>query len=286
MVSIFDRGFLFGDGVYEGLRTTADPAGRLRIIGEGYHAQRLREGLAEARIQGFDPDSIAALTDELLRANGLVEAFIYWQITRGTPPGAAGIQRPRVTKQGMKPTVVGFATAVAAVKDCLTPEAKRVALRPDTRWSRGRLKSISLLGGVLAAFEADELGADDAIMTRGELVTEGTATNVCLFSKGVFITPSLESAPMLAGVTRQLLIDADRAIVERPVTIDDLRSADEVMLVGTKTMVASVTHLDGRPVGGGGVGPAATRLLATLREAIARDVSAANLRSGAAVAGA
>jgi D-alanine transaminase len=276
-ISIFDRGFLFGDGVYEGLRSTADPAGRPRIIGERLHAQRLREGLAEARITGFNPDTISALTDELLRANSLVEAFIYWQITRGTPPGDAGPQRPRITKSPLTPTVVGFATPVTPVSECLLPEPKRVALRPDTRWTRGRLKSISLLGGVLAAIEADECGADDAIMHTNGVITEATATNVVLSSKGRYVTPSLDSAPMLAGVTRQLLIDADPRIIQKPVTMEELRAADEIMLVGTKTMVAAVTHLHHgagfQPVGPARPGPAAMHLLSILRQAIARDVS-------------
>ncbi|MBL8745765.1 MAG: aminotransferase class IV, partial [Phycisphaerae bacterium] len=232
----------------------------------------MREGLAEARITGFDPERLALLTDELLAANGLVEAFIYWQITRGTPPWESGIQRPRVTKQRLTPTVVGFACAVPAVKTFEDPEVKRVALRPDTRWSRGRLKSISLLGGVLAAFEAEEAGADDAIMTRGELITEGTATNVFLYADGRFLTPSLDSAPMLAGVTRQLLIEENPTIDQRPVRAAELLEADEVMLVGTRTMVASVTHVDGKPIGGGQPGPRSRELLATLRRAIRRDV--------------
>lgn len=271
-ISIFDRGFLFGDGVYEGLRTTADTAGCPRIIGQGHHVARMREGLAEARIGGFDAASLGALTDELVRANGLVEAFVYWQVTRGCPDPIAGIQRPRVMSQRLTPTVIGFAAAVTPVAQCLTPEAKRVALRPDTRWARGRLKSISLLGGVLAGYEAFEQGADDAIMTRGDVVTEGTATNVFLFTKGRYVTPSLESAPMLDGVTRRLLIESDPTIEQRAVTARDLREADEVMLVGTKTMVASVTHLDSAPIGSGGVGPRAVALLGRLHEAIARDV--------------
>lgn len=82
-VSVFDRGFLFGDGVYEGIRTTADAAGRPRVIGLGHHVARMRDGLAESRIAGFDPERLAPLTDELVRANGLVESFIYWQVTRG-----------------------------------------------------------------------------------------------------------------------------------------------------------------------------------------------------------
>lgn len=277
-VSVFDRGFLFGDGVYEGLRTTAGPSGAPLIIGDTEHEERFAAGLREARIP-FDAARITALTDELVRANGLVEAFIYWQVTRGTPTGPAGPTRPRVAPRDTPPTVVGFATPVPAVSSYVIPEVKRAAVRPDTRWLRGRLKSISLLGGVLAAYEADEQGADDAIMVRGGLATEGTATNLFLSIGGKIVTPSLESAPMLAGVTRRLLIDRDPSIIQRTVTEDDLRGADEVMLVGTKSMVISISHLDGRQVGGGThPAPAASALLRELIEAIRDDVAGAESR--------
>ncbi len=270
-VSVFDRGFIFGDGVYEGIRTTADAAGRPRIIGERLHIERMRAGLAEARITTFDPASLAAITDQLVRANNLVEAFIYWQVTRGTPPGDAAVNRPRVTKTTYAPTVLGIATPVPAVRDCLEPEPRRVALRPDTRWLRGRLKSTSLLGNIIAAIEADEAGADDAILIRDNLVVEGTATNVFLSSRGRLFTPSLDSAPMLAGVTRQLLIDHDPSIEQRPVRAEELLAADEVMLVGTKSMVSAVTHIESRPVGTGRPGAAARQLLGALRDAIAKE---------------
>lgn len=277
-VSVFDRGFLFGDGVYEGLRTTADDRGAPRLIGAAHHQRRLEEGLAESRIRGFDPAALESMTEALVRANGLVEAFIYWQITRGTPPGGAGPARPRVTKASFRPTVVGFAMEVPAVESYAEPEAKRCALIEDTRWLRGRLKSISLLGNVIAAYEADEAGADDAVLMRDGLVSEGTATNVFLAKRGRLITPSIESAPMLAGVTRELILAQDPSIESRPVGVEELREADEIMLVGTKTMVASVVMLDGTPVGSGSVGPSARGLLATLRAAIARDIHASSAR--------
>ncbi|MDX2114677.1 MAG: aminotransferase class IV [Planctomycetota bacterium] len=277
-VSVFDRGFLFGDGVYEGLRTTAGRDGVPRVIGLWHHEQRLAEGLRECRLSGFDAASLGPLTEELVRGSGLVEAFVYWQITRGTPAGAAGPERPRVPRGPIRPTVLGYATAVRPVAQCTEPEVKRVALRPDTRWLRGHVKSISLLGGVLAAFEADELGCDDAVMVRDGLVTEGTATNVFLHDGRSFVTPSLESAPMLAGVTRRLLVDhgvGGAAVVERPVREAELRAAPEVMLVGTKTMVASVVSIDGAAVGDGRPGPRARELLAALVEAVGRDVNSA-----------
>lgn len=273
-ISVFDRGFLFGDGVYEGLRTTESHAGPI-VIGAEHHTRRLGDGLAEARIMGFDPAMLVPLVRELVAANGLVEAFIYWQVTRGTPSGDAGPARPRIARGGFPPTVVGFATPVAAIKDCRTPDVRRIALRPDTRWMRGHLKSISLLGGVLAAYEADEAGAEDAVMVRDGLVTEGTATNLFACIDGRLVTPSLESAPMLAGVTRRLILQADPAIEERAVKVEELHRATELMLVGTKTMVSAVSHIDGRPVSAASApGPVAHRLLEILHRGIRADLDA------------
>lgn len=276
-VSVFDRGFLFGDGIYEGIRTEAG-----QIVGHDLHVERMRQGMAEMRLDvsphAFEPSALGYLTIELLEANGLRDAAVYWQVTRGAP-GPGEPLRQRVPGKSMRPTVFGYAIPAKPAAAYTTPETRRAALRPDTRWTRGHVKSIALLGGVLAAIEAEELGCDDAILVKGDQVVEGTATNVLFVPHGGdhVVTPSLTSAPMLPGVTRSLLMSADPTIEERPVTIEELASADEIMLAGTYTMVAAVTRLDNRPVGraadrGFGPGPWATKLLKTLVEAIERDV--------------
>ncbi|MFM9958034.1 MAG: aminotransferase class IV [Phycisphaerales bacterium] len=276
-VSVFDRGFLFGDGVYEGLRVTRGGGGSVRVIGLGHHVERMRAGLAEARIQGFDPARLEEMTLELAAANGLDEAAVYWQISRGAPPAGAPL-RARVPDPRSTPTVFGYAAAIKPVSAYTQPEVRRVSLRPDTRWTRGQLKSISLLGGVLAAIEADELGGDDAIMHKGGLITEGTATNVFIARGNRLITPSLDSAPMLAGVTRALILEEDPTIEVRPLAIEEFHAADEVMLTGTYTMVSAISTIDGTPVGGAHTrapGPMACRLLELLHRAIARDTGTA-----------
>lgn len=179
--------------------------------------------------------------------------------------------RARVPHPASVPTVFGYAVAAKAVSEYVTPESRRLALRPDTRWTRGHLKSISLLGGVLAAIEADEQGCDDAVMFKDGLVTEGTATNVFISSGSRLVTPSLESAPILAGATRALILEKDSSIEVRPVTVEELHAADEIMLTGTYTMVSAGSTLDGRVIGKPGAvtpGPMACRLLRTLVDAI------------------
>ena len=255
-VSAFDRGFLFGDGVYEGLRSFDG-----WVIAMDLHAARMREGLAEARID-WDASQLDRMTSELLAANDLRDAFIYWQVTRGTP-GPDDPVRTRLPARPMRPTVFGYCVPTPALAQCVEPARVRAATVDDRRWLRGTLKSISLLGNVLAAAEARERGADDAIMLRDGFVAEGCTCNVVVVDeRGRMATPSLDSVPILAGVTRALLPEIAPGVESRPVRAAELREASEIILLGTLTMVASVVELDGRPVGAGTPGPAAREVLA------------------------
>lgn len=277
-VSPFDRGFVFGDGVYEGLRAIPweNRAGR-RIIGIGAHVKRLRLGLEQAGI-AWNPAALDEMSLELLSANQLVDAFVYWQVTRGTP-GPGEPVRSRVPGPGTMPTVFGYCTPQPPLSAFTQPPRKSAVIVEDRRWLMGHLKSISLMGNVLAAIHADTSGSDDAIFVRDGLVAEGLATNVVLAlparggsGETQLVTPSLESVPILAGVTRGILLAAAREIEARAVTVDELRAAQEVMLIGTTTMVASVVRLDGRVVGSGEPGEQAGRLLRVLLEQIALGV--------------
>lgn len=270
-VSVFDRGFLFGDGLYEGLRSFGGA-----VVGMDRHIERLRAGLAEARIR-WDAAQLRPLTDELLAANDLRDAFIYWQITRGSPPPGEP-RRARVPSEGSTPTVFGFCYATPPIDAHGSPAARRVITCRDTRWLRGTMKSISLLGSVLAAIEAAEAGGDDAILVRDGVVAEGTSSNVFVASRDAtgrprLATPSIQSAPILAGVTRDLLLDRIPSCEARVITAEELEHADEVMMVGTLSMVCSVVEIDGRPVGSGSPGPAAEMLLGELRDVIRREQS-------------
>ncbi len=269
-ISPFDRGFIFGDAIYEGLRATGG-----HVIAADRHARRMAEGLRACRIRadeaGFNPATLGFLSRRLLQANDLDEAFVYWQVSRGTPTPEQP-WRGRVPAEIMRPTVLGVAVPERAVESYTTPPSRTAVTRPDTRWTRGLIKSTSLLGNVLASIEAQEAGADDAILVRDGLVAEATSSNVFLALGERIVTPSLDAVPILAGVTRDLILDADPAIEQRAVAESELREADEIMLVGTRTMVTSVVGLDGRPVGGGIPGPRAAMMLAMLLDAIRADV--------------
>lgn len=261
-ISPFDRGFIFGDGVYEGLR-----AFRGKIVALDLHIRRMRYALSEARID-WDPQQLEDLSDSLIEANNLPDSFVYWQVTRGTPlPGQP--VRTRTPAGLMKPTIFGYCTQQPPIEHFSAPPTVTAAVRPDTRWTRGHLKSTSLLGNVIAAMEGQENGAQDVILVRNGLVGEGSATNVILSVPGrggrsELITPSLDSISILGGITRALLLEAVPEIVARPVRVEELFRANEIMLVGSTSMVTSVIQLDGRPVGEGAPGPQSRRLLAEL----------------------
>ncbi|MBL8759771.1 MAG: aminotransferase class IV [Phycisphaerae bacterium] len=267
-VDPFDRGFLMGDGVYEGLRAFDG-----RIVAMDYHVERLREGLKALSIE-YDAGKMAAMTDRLLEANGLRDAFVYWQITRGAP-GPGRQVRTRVPDGGMTPTVFGYAGAASSLKEARTLQARAAVTVQDPRWKLGQIKSISLLGSVLCAMQADDADADDAIIVNNGLLAEGTASNVVIAIDGPhgarIVTPSLESTPILAGVTRRLLLEAMPEIENRPVRVEELMSAREVMVTGSLTMVTAITVLNGRPVGDGRPGPIAKKMLDTLLDVIQKE---------------
>jgi len=243
-VGVFDRGFLMGDGIYEGLRAAGG-----RVLDLEKHAERMRDGLAVARLEGFDPNSLAEIIPPLIEANGLRNAFIYVQVTRGEP-GSTGPKRSRVLEGGSGPTVFAYAEEIELIE---TPKTLRACVIEDKRWTYGNVKAISLMGGVIAAFEARDRGAEDAILVRNGQLTEASATNVFIAKNGVLATPPVRSGYILGGVTRDVLIEAMPEVEVREIPERELYEADEIVLTGSKTQVASVIELDGKPVGSGDI---------------------------------
>jgi D-alanine transaminase len=272
-VSPLDRGFLFGDGIYEGLRAFDG-----RIVGLDLHIRRMQQGLDAARIP-WSAGALGALCDDVLKANNLSDAFIYVQTTRGCPaPGQP--PRTRRLEGKVSPTVFALCYStppLAAYEAPNPPPSKSMAVVEDPRWLRGHVKGISLLGSVMASYEAEQSGSEDALLVRDGLVAETTSANVILAlprkdGTTELVTPSLDSVSILAGVTRELLIAAapkhGLKIVERAVYWEELAQASEVMACGTLTMITSIVKLDGRAVGDGKPGPVARRLMDLLLVAI------------------
>jgi D-alanine transaminase len=257
-ISVEDRGFIFGDGIYEVVRTIDG-----RIFEWDLHAARLERGAAALRLP-VAPGMAAGLRDvceRLLRDNGLAdgEATVYMEVTRGAAP-----RTHHFPPAGTRPTV--YATATKFVVPRAHRDAGVAAITfADVRWLRCDLKTVNLLGAVLARQAAVEAGAYEAILLRDGVMTEGAATNTFAVVDGVLRTHPLDHL-ILPGITREVVVQLVReqgmAFVETPVLQRELAAASELILCGTTTDVTPVISLDGRSVGSGAPGPVTRALQA------------------------
>jgi D-alanine transaminase len=260
-ISIDDRGFLFGDGIYEVTRVVG---GRPFEIER--HLARLRYGLDELAIAGApDDDALLAIHERLLAENGLeqADALVYVQVTRGAARRTHHFPQPAVA-----PTV--FAAATPFAPDLAVREKGGAAITyPDMRWARCDLKTVNLLPNVLAKQHAQERGVLEALLVRDGAITEGSHTNVFAVVEGELRTHP-RSDQILGGVTRDVVLElaAEQGIPvrERPIHVRDLANVDEIVLSGTTTDVTPIVSLDGAPVGGGEPGPIARALYRALVE--------------------
>ncbi|MGH7654418.1 MAG: D-amino-acid transaminase [Gemmatimonadaceae bacterium] len=260
MVSVDDRGFIFGDGIYEVVRVIDG-----RIFEWDAHAERLARGLAGIRI-AFEAPMIAALKgvcERLVADNGLAEgeATVYMQVSRGAAP-----RTHHFPPAGVRPTVYAAASRFIVPREHRDAGVKAISF-PDFRWLRCDLKTVNLLGAVLARQAATEAGAYEAILLRDGIMTEGAATNAFAVVDGTLRTHPLGNL-ILPGVTRQVVVEliGEAAIpfAERPVAQRELLRASELFVCGTTTDVSPVVSLDGKPVGAGTPGPVTKRLQAML----------------------
>jgi len=257
-VSVDDRGFVFGDGIYEVVRVIEG-----RIFAWADHAARMARGLEAVRIP-FGAAEVASLESvcmKLVAENGLTsgEATIYLQVTRGAAP-----RTHYFPPAGTPPTVYAAASKFTASADMRDKGVKAVTF-PDFRWARCDLKTVNLMGAVLARQAAHEAGAYEALMLRDGMLMEGAATNAFVVINGAVRTYPLSNY-ILPGITRTYVLEAARAVgvrvVEEPVTAAELHGAPEVFIAGTTTDTAPVVMIDGRPVGDGKPGPVTKRVQA------------------------
>jgi D-alanine transaminase len=260
VVSVDDRGFLFGDGVYEVLRVVEG-----RYIDGERHFQRLSRSLAELELPnpanaGIDLPAIGRELLERQEPAARGEAVLYIQVTRGAAP-----RRHAFPPAGTPPTVFVAVTPFLPKQERAAGVA--VITRPDIRWYRCDIKSVNLLPNVLANQRASERGAYEAILVRDGLVTEATHSSVFAVLDGVLRTHPNGPA-ILPGITREVVLElaaADgMAISETALSTAELARAEEVLLTGTTTDVMPVTSIDGRNVGMGTPGPLTRRLGALL----------------------
>ncbi|WP_340297970.1 MULTISPECIES: D-amino-acid transaminase [unclassified Roseobacter] len=255
-VSVFDRGFLFADGVYE---VTSVLDGKL-IDFEG-HAKRLARSLNELGMRApCDSDRLLEIHRELVTRNALVDGMIYLQITRGAPNDRDFAYPAPETE----PTLVLFTQSKPGLAQ--SPMAKtgmKVISIEDQRWGRRDIKTVQLLYPSMGKMMAKAAGCDDAWMVEDGAVTEGTSNNAYIIKDGTIITRNL-STEILHGITRAAVLrfarEAQMKVEERPFTVAEAQAADEAFITSASTFVMPVVELDGTPIGTGKPGPVATRL--------------------------
>jgi D-alanine transaminase len=256
-VSIFDRGFLMADGVYE---VTSVLDGKL-VDFDG-HAVRLERSLSELDMASpMGRDDLLAIHRELVARNHIHEGMIYLQITRGAP-GDRDFAFP--DPETTRPTVVLFTQNKPGLAD--SPAAKtglKVISIPDVRWGRRDIKTVQLLYPSMGKMMAKAAGCDDAWLVEDGHVTEGTSNNAYIVKGGKIITRQL-STDILHGITRAAVLrfarEAQMEVEERRFTIDEAQQADEAFITSASTFVMPVVEIDGRSIGAGTPGPVARRL--------------------------
>ena len=256
-VSIFDRGFLMADGVYE---VTSVLGGKL--IDFAGHRVRLARSLHELDMQApCSDDELLAIHRELVLRNDVTDGLIYLQVTRGNPGDRDfAFPDPAVTK----PTLVMFTQSKPGMAD--SPVAQtgiKVISIEDIRWGRRDIKTVQLLYPSMGKMMAKKAGADDAWMVEDGHVTEGTSNNAYIVKNGRIITRNL-SSDILHGITRAAVLrfaaEAQMEVEERPFTIEEAMAADEAFFTSASAFVMPVVEIDGVALGSGMPGPISKRL--------------------------
>jgi len=262
-ISPLDRGFIFGDGVYEVIPVYDGAPLRARE-----HFERLQRSMDEIRLK--NPHTVEewiALTEQLLRHHPGNQS-VYIQVTRGAPP-----KRDHVIPKDLTPTVFMMANPLASPSREQIENGVACVTAPDFRWEKCHIKSTSLLGNVLARQISADAGATETILLRDGHLTEASASNVFVVRNGVVAAAPRDNL-ILLGITYDLLVRlAEEGAIKlevRPIPERELGAADEIWLTSSTKEVLAVTTLDGKPVGGGKPGPLFKRMHALFQEHKAR----------------
>jgi D-alanine transaminase len=270
-VSVLDRGFIFGDGVYEVI-----PVDTVDGIRAPFHARphyaRLQRSLDAVRIANpFTLEQWLDLTAELIERHPWPRQLAYVQVTRGVA------KRDHPFPAGVAPTVFMNSTPWPVIPLEQIDNGVAAVTHADERWLHCDIKSISLLGNVLMKQYATDRGASETVMLRDGLLTEGSSTNTLIVQDGVVIAP-LKTVQILPGITYDAVFDLAQAhglkAERRPVSEAELRAADEVWLSSSGREVLAITTLDGQAVGNGRPGPVCRQMQAWLQQAKRTDALA------------
>ncbi|WP_372394991.1 D-amino acid aminotransferase [Azospirillum sp. HJ39] len=264
-VSPLDRGFLFADGLYE---VTAAYNGHL--FEPEAHVARLQRGMAALRIDcALSAADWMGIMERLSADSGIDgDLTVYLQVTRG-----AAASRGHAFPAGVTPSVFGMVSPLKRPPAAWRDQGVSAITIPDIRWGRCDLKTIALLGSVLAQQAATDAGVVDALQLRDGLVTEGAATNIFVVKDGVIATP-LNDPRILEGITRTVILRLAAGnglrLEERDIPAAELDAADEIWIASTTKEITPVTRLNGKPVGTGAPGMVWRRMFALFAERLGR----------------
>ena len=253
-VSVFDRGFLFADAVYE-----VTPVLQGRLIENDGHMRRLERSLGELKMASPVPvGEIPALMKALVEKNELYEGIVYLQVSRGAA------DRDFAFPKDATPSLVMFTQEKVLEETNGSRLGIKVVSMPDWRWARRDIKTVQLLAPSLMKQAAKEQGKDDAWMVQDGFVTEGTSNNAFIVTRdGAIVTRQL-TTDILHGITRASVLhlaeEAQMRIEERPFTIEEAQNAAEAFMTAASAFVTPVVEIDGVSVGDGRPGPVARRL--------------------------
>ena len=253
-ISVLDRGFVLGDGIYEVVPVYEGKPFRIE-----HHLDRLDRSLAAIRIANpYDRAGWVALVRQLIERAPTPTCVVYLQVTRGVARRDHGFPREAVA-----PTVFGMVNAMVLPTQAQREHGLAVISMPDERWLHCEIKSVSLLGNVLAKQAAVEAGVDEVVMFRDGYLTEGAACNAWVAIGGKLLAPpknNLILEGIRYGLMAELAAEAGVPFEARRLTRDEVFGADELMLTSASREVVPVVRLDGKAVGSGRPGPVYARL--------------------------
>ena len=260
-ISVLDRGFIFGDGIYEVVPVYYRKPFRLE-----HHLARFERSTREIGLANpFDRAGWHALVERLIATCADHDQFIYWQVTRGVA------KRDFSFPTNTPPTVFAMTSPFTRPSAAQRTQGLRAVTRVDERWLRCDIKSVSLLGAVLARQFATEQGADEVVQFRDGVLTEGSSSNMWVARGGTVYAPP-RSRLILEGIrygfVEQLCADAGVPFRVGTLSREDVAAADELMLSSATRELLPIVSLDGKPIGDGRPGPVYARLRAGYDAAI------------------
>ncbi|ARQ98798.1 D-alanine aminotransferase [Campylobacter devanensis] len=260
-ISIFDRGFIFGDGIYEVV-----PVINSIIVEKDGFWDRFQRSLNEISLNlPYTNDEFESILNNLIEINSLKEGGLYIQITRGVAP------RDFSFVKGVKPTIMAFAFSDSVLEHPAAKSGITIISTPDIRWKRRDIKSISLLGQCYAKNQATIAGADECFMVEDGYVTEAGSSSAFIIKDGTLITKPL-SNEILPGIRRNRLLNLAKQIglqiQERKFSMDEVYNADECFISAATIILLPVIKADGKAINGGKIGEYTTKLRELYKRAL------------------